>query len=122
MTWSASGWRAPGAAEENDARVVDLQIDRNTQLHEISARSTARSAPLRPLGAKDGYILSFETIYEKSKEMLALGGTGILLQAACIRICKIGYYENLLRSPDKRDTRRCICTVFRRRKSCASRK
>ena len=32
------------------------------------------------MGAKDGYILSLETIFEKIDEMLELGGTGILLQ------------------------------------------
>src|SRR5439155_1207018 len=52
----------------------------------------------RPLGAKDGYVLSFEEIYKKIDEMLELGGTGILLQGGLHPDLQIGYYENLLRS------------------------
>ena len=72
-------------------------------------------------GAKDGYILSFESIYEKIDEMLELGGTGVLLQGGLHPDLQIGYYENLLRSLKQR-YRKCICTAFRRRKFCASRK
>ncbi|MGC2421270.1 MAG: CofH family radical SAM protein, partial [Candidatus Acidiferrales bacterium] len=52
----------------------------------------------RPLGAKDGYILPLETIYEKIREMLELGGTGVLLQGGLHPDLKIEYYENMLRS------------------------
>src|SRR5260221_551189 len=75
---------------KNDPRMVTYQIDRNINYTNFCTEYCSFCAFYRPLGAKDGYILSFETIYEKIEEMLELGGTGILLQS--------GHYENLLRS------------------------
>jgi cyclic dehypoxanthinyl futalosine synthase len=54
------------------------------------------------LGAKDGYLLSFETIYEKIDEMLELGGTGVLLQGGLHPDLRVEYYETLLRSLKQR--------------------
>jgi cyclic dehypoxanthinyl futalosine synthase len=54
------------------------------------------------LGAKDGYILSLETILEKIEETVALGGTGILMQGGLHPDLRIDYYENLLRAIKQR--------------------
>jgi cyclic dehypoxanthinyl futalosine synthase len=83
---------------KNDPRVVTYQIDRNINYTNFCTEYCSFCAFYRPLGAKDGYILSFETIYEKIEEMLELGGTGILLQGGLHPDLQIGYYENLLRS------------------------
>src|SRR5882762_6899780 len=83
---------------KNDPRVVTYQIDRNINYTNFCTEYCSFCAFYRPLGAKDGYILSFETIYEKIEEMLQLGGTGILLQGGLHPDLQIGYYENLLRS------------------------
>ena len=107
--------------KKNDPRVVTYQIDRNINYTNFCTEYCSFCAFYRPLGAKDGYILSFEAIYEKIEEMLQLGGTGVLLQGGLHPDLQIGYYENLLRSL-KAGIRKCICTAFPRRKFCASRK
>jgi len=84
--------------KKNDARIVTYQIDRNINYTNFCTEYCSFCAFYRPLGAKDGYILPFETIYEKIDEMLELGGTGILLQGGLHPDLQIGYYENLLRS------------------------
>jgi cyclic dehypoxanthinyl futalosine synthase len=84
--------------QKNDPRIVTYQIDRNINYTNFCTEYCSFCAFYRPLGAKDGYILSFETIYDKIDEMLQLGGTGILLQGGLHPDLRIGYYENLLRS------------------------
>src|SRR5437667_9401888 len=88
--------------EKNDPRMVTYQIDRNINYTNFCTEYCSFCAFYRPLGAKDGYILSFETIYQKIEEMLELGGTGILLQGGLHPDLQIGYYENLLRSLKQR--------------------
>ncbi len=83
---------------KNDPRIVTYQIDRNINYTNFCTEYCSFCAFYRPLGAKDGYILSFESIYEKIEEMLELGGTGVLLQGGLHPDLQIGYYENLLRS------------------------
>src|ERR1700687_1388840 len=87
-----------GRRKKTDPRLATYQIDRNINYTNFCTEYCSFCAFYRPLGAKDGYILSLETIYEKIDEMLALGGTGILLQGGLHPDLKIGYYENLLRS------------------------
>jgi cyclic dehypoxanthinyl futalosine synthase len=88
--------------KKNNPRVVTYQIDRNINYTNFCTEYCSFCAFYRPMGAKDGYILSLETIYEKIDEMLALGGTGILLQGGLNSDLKIDYYENLLRSLKQR--------------------
>jgi len=88
--------------KKNDPRIVTYQIDRNINYTNFCTEYCSFCAFYRPLGAKDGYILPFGTIYEKIDEMLALGGTGILLQGGLHPDLQIGYYENLLRSLKER--------------------
>src|SRR5258706_1247548 len=83
---------------KNDPRVVTYQIDRNINYTNFCTEYCSFCAFYRPLGAKDGYILSFETIYAKIEEMLALGGTGVLLQGGLHPDLQIVYYENRLTS------------------------
>ena len=66
--------------KKNDPRVVTYQIDRNINYTNFCTEYCSFCAFYRPLGARDGYLLSFEQIYKKIDEMLELGGTGILLQ------------------------------------------
>ena len=84
--------------QKNDPRIATYQIDRNINYTNFCTEYCSFCAFYRPLGAKDGYILPFETIYEKIDEMLQLGGTGVLLQGGLHPDLQIGYYENLLRS------------------------
>jgi cyclic dehypoxanthinyl futalosine synthase len=84
--------------KKNDPRVATYQIDRNINYTNFCTEYCSFCAFYRPIGAKDGYILPFETIHKKIEEMLELGGTGVLLQGGLHPDLQIGYYENLLRS------------------------
>src|SRR6202045_3338832 len=76
--------------KKTDHRVATYQIDRNINYTNFCTEDCSFCAFYRPLGAKDGYILSFETIYQKIDEMLELGGTGILLQGGVLPDQQIG--------------------------------
>jgi cyclic dehypoxanthinyl futalosine synthase len=84
--------------KKTDPRVATYQIDRNINYTNFCTEYCSFCAFYRPLGSKEGYLLSFETIYKKIEEMLELGGTGILLQGGLHPDLRIEYYENLLRS------------------------
>jgi cyclic dehypoxanthinyl futalosine synthase len=87
---------------KNDPRIVTYQIDRNINYTNFCTEYCSFCAFYRPLGAKDGYLLPFETIYEKIEETIGLGGTGILMQGGLHPDLRIEYYENLLRSLKQR--------------------
>ena len=55
---------------KTDPRVVTYQIDRNINYTNFCTEYCSFCAFYRPLGSKDGYLLSFETIYQKIEEML----------------------------------------------------
>src|SRR5471032_1023927 len=82
--------------------IVSYIIDRNINYTNFCTEYCSFCAFFRPLGSKEGYLLSFESIYEKIEEMLELGGTGILLQGGLHPDLRIEYYENLLRSLKQR--------------------
>src|SRR5260370_5147852 len=84
--------------KKNDPRIATYQIDRNINYTNFCTEYCSFCAFYRPIGAKDGYILSFEEIFKKIEEMLELGGNGVLLQGGLHPDLQIDYYENLLRS------------------------
>ena len=84
--------------KKNDPHVATYQIDRNINYTNFCTEYCSFCAFYRPLGAKDGYLLSFESIYEKIDEMLELGGTGVLLQGGLHPDLRVEYFETLLRS------------------------
>ncbi len=88
--------------KKNDPRIATYQIDRNINYTNFCTEYCSFCAFYRPLGSRDGYLLSFEAIYEKIEEMLELGGTGILMQGGLHPDLRIEYYENLLRSIKQR--------------------
>src|SRR5215472_13950350 len=83
--------------KKNDPRVATYQIDRNINYTNFCTEYCSFCAFYRPMGAKDGYVLSNEVIFQKIDEMLELGGTGILLQGGLNTELPLSYYENLLR-------------------------
>jgi len=83
--------------KKTDPRVATYQIDRNINYTNFCTEYCSFCAFYRPLGSKEGYILDLETIYKKIEEMIALGGTGVLLQGGLHPDLKIDYYENMLR-------------------------
>jgi len=84
--------------KKNDPRVVTYQIDRNINYTNFCTEYCSFCAFYRPLGSKDGYVLTYEDILQKVEETIALGGTGILMQGGLHPDLRIEYYENLLRS------------------------
>src|SRR6202140_2832769 len=88
--------------KKTDPRVVTYQIDRNINYTNFCTEYCSFCAFYRPMGAKDGYVLSQETIAEKIEETIALGGTGILMQGGLNPDLPLSYYEDLLRSIKQR--------------------
>ena len=83
---------------KTDSRIATYQIDRNINYTNFCTEYCSFCAFYRPIGAKDGYILPLETIYEKIEEMLEIGGTGVLMQGGLHPDLRIEFYENMLRS------------------------
>ena len=80
--------------------VVSYIIDRNINYTNFCTEYCSFCAFYRPLKGKlaaEGYILDFETIYEKVRETVELGGTGILMQGGLHPDLKIDWFERLLR-------------------------
>src|SRR5258708_1462311 len=88
--------------KKTDPRVATYQIDRNINYTNFCTEYCSFCAFYRPLGSKEGYILSFEQIYRKIEEMLELGGNGVLLHGGLHPDLQIEYHENLLRSIKQR--------------------
>src|SRR5215813_14433646 len=60
--------------------IVSYIIDRNINYTNFCTEYCSFCAFYRPMGHKEGYILSKETIFQKIQETVDLGGTGILMQ------------------------------------------
>ena len=79
--------------------VVTYIIDRNINYTNFCTEYCSFCAFYRPLKGKlaaEGYILDFDTIYEKVRETAELGGTGILMQGGLHPDLKIDWFERLL--------------------------
>jgi len=80
--------------------VVTYIIDRNINYTNFCTEYCSFCAfylPLKGKLAAEGYILDSETIYEKIRETVELGGTGILMQGGLHPDLKIDWFERLLR-------------------------
>jgi cyclic dehypoxanthinyl futalosine synthase len=78
--------------------VVTYIIDRNINYTNFCTEYCSFCAFYRPLtGARseEGYILPFETIWEKIAETVEMGGTGILMQGGIHPELKIDWFERL---------------------------
>ena len=82
--------------------VVSYIIDRNINYTNFCTEYCSFCAFYRPMGHKEGYVLSKETIFDKIQETIDLGGTGILMQGGLHPDLKIEWYEDLLRSIKQR--------------------
>src|SRR5919205_3085524 len=85
--------------------VVTYIIDRNINYTNFCTEYCTFCAFYRPLKgplAKEGYILDFETIYEKIRETVELGGTGVLMQGGLHPDLKIDWFEKLFRGIKQR--------------------
>jgi cyclic dehypoxanthinyl futalosine synthase len=85
--------------------VVTYIIDRNINYTNYCTEYCTFCAFYRPLKgpkAKEGYILDFETIYEKIRETVEFGGTGVLMQGGLHPDLKIDWHEQMLRGIKQR--------------------
>jgi cyclic dehypoxanthinyl futalosine synthase len=85
--------------------VVTYIIDRNINYTNFCTEYCSFCAFYRPLKGKlaaEGYILDFDTIYEKIRETVELGGTGVLMQGGLHPDLKIDWFERLLRGIKQR--------------------
>jgi cyclic dehypoxanthinyl futalosine synthase len=79
--------------------IVSYIIDRNINYTNFCTEYCSFCAFYRPLKGKlasEGYILDFETIYEKIRETVGLGGTGVLMQGGLHPDLKIDYFERMM--------------------------
>jgi cyclic dehypoxanthinyl futalosine synthase len=78
---------------------VTYIIDRNINYTNFCTEYCTFCAFYRPLkgpAAKEGYILDLETIYDKIRETIELGGTGVLMQGGLHPDLKIDWHERML--------------------------
>ena len=81
----------------NDGGCASYNIDRNINYTNICVYKCRFCAFYREPGDDEGYLLPFEEIGRKVEEMLALNGTGILMQGGVHPELPLNYYEGLLR-------------------------
>lgn len=82
--------------------VVTYIIDRNINYTNFCTEYCSFCAFYRPMGHKEGYVQSHESIFAKIQETIDLGGTGILMQGGLHPDLKIEWYEDLFRAIKKR--------------------
>ncbi len=85
--------------------VVTYIIDRNINYTNFCTEYCSFCAFYRPLKGKlaaEGYILDFETIYQKIAETVEMGGTGVLMQGGLHPDLKIEWFERLLKGIKQR--------------------
>jgi len=78
--------------------VVTYIIDRNINYTNFCTEYCSFCAFYRPMGHAEGYVQPEQVIWDKIRETIDLGGTGVLMQGGLHPELKIEWYENLLRS------------------------
>jgi cyclic dehypoxanthinyl futalosine synthase len=85
-------------ARKHPDRVVTYIIDRNVNYTNICVARCNFCAFYRPVGSRDGYVLSFEEIFRKVEETIAVGGGQFLLQGGHNPDIPLQWYEDLFRA------------------------
>lgn len=75
---------------------VTYVVDRNINYTNICISGCRFCAFYRPVGAPDGYVLDWDTLAAKLKELKDHGGSGVLLQGGLNPDLSLNYYEELL--------------------------
>lgn len=85
--------------------VVTYVIDRNINYTNLCTEYCTFCAFYRPVKgpkSKEGYVLEHEVIYEKVRETVELGGTGVLMQGGLHPDLPLAWYEDLMRGIKQR--------------------
>jgi cyclic dehypoxanthinyl futalosine synthase len=85
-------------ARKHPDRVVTYIIDRNVNYTNVCVARCNFCAFYRPVGHGDGYVLSFEEIFRKIDETIAVGGHQLLLQGGHNPDLPLAWYEDLFRA------------------------
>ena len=85
-------------ARKHPDRVVTYIIDRNVNYTNVCVAKCNFCAFYRDVGSSEGYVLSFEEIFRKIDETIAVGGNQLLLQGGHNPDLPIEWYEDLFRA------------------------
>jgi cyclic dehypoxanthinyl futalosine synthase len=77
--------------------VVTYVVDRNVNYSNVCVSVCTFCAFYRKPGSPEAYVHSYESIFAKVEEMLALGGSGVLMQGGLHPDLPLDYYTGLLR-------------------------
>ncbi|HXE80878.1 MAG TPA: cyclic dehypoxanthinyl futalosine synthase [Vicinamibacterales bacterium] len=89
-------------ARRHPSGIVTYIIDRNVNYTNICVARCSFCAFYRPVGSAEGYVLSFEEIFRKIDETLAVGGEQLLLQGGHNPDLPLEWYEDLFRTVKRR--------------------
>jgi len=78
--------------------IATYVIDRNINYSNVCVADCDFCAFYRRPGDPEEYVLSRETIFEKIRELRAIGGTQILMQGGHHPYLKLDWYEDLIKS------------------------
>jgi len=82
--------------------VVTYVVDRNVNYSNVCVSVCSFCAFYRKPGSSEGYVHNYEEIYRKVEEMIALGGSGVLMQGGLHPDLPLDYYTGLLRELKRR--------------------
>jgi cyclic dehypoxanthinyl futalosine synthase len=85
-------------ARKHPERIVTYIIDRNVNYTNVCVARCNFCAFYRPVGHGDGYVLSFDEIFRKIDETIAVGGEQLLLQGGHNPDLPLDWYEDLFRA------------------------
>jgi cyclic dehypoxanthinyl futalosine synthase len=81
---------------------VTFVVDRNVNYTNVCQSQCRFCAFYRQADADDAYLLSYDTIFEKIAELVANGGTQLLMQGGLHPELKIDWFETLFREIKRR--------------------
>ena len=82
--------------------IVTYVVDRNVNYSNVCTSICNFCAFYRAPGEEGGYVLSYDEIFEKVEETLALGGSGLLMQGGLHPDLPLSWYTDLLRQLKER--------------------
>ncbi len=89
-------------ARKHPGRLVTYIIDRNVNYTNVCVARCSFCAFYRPVGSSEGYALSFDEIFRKIEETIAVGGGQLLLQGGHNPDIPLQWYEDLFRAVKER--------------------
>ncbi len=89
-------------ARKHPEKIVTYIVDRNVNYTNVCVARCNFCAFYREVGAKDGYVLGFDEIFEKIEETISLGGGQLLLQGGHNPDLPLSWFEDLCRAVKKR--------------------